>query len=64
MANRFLVFKYSGIFNGRAVPVGQLRRLNLIVIDPLSEANQVAGNSFSTIYSYYKYWPYALSLDT
>ncbi len=58
----FWFFKYSGTYlwsSGSGWT--ELRRLNLIVIDPLSEANQVAGNSFSTIYSYYKYWPYALS---
>jgi hypothetical protein len=58
----FWFFKYSGTYiwsSGSGWT--ELRRLNLIVIDPLSTANQVAGNSFSTIYSYYKYWPYAIS---
>lgn len=58
----FWFFKYSGTYvwsSGSGWT--ELRRLNFIVIDPLSAFNQVAGKSFSTIYSYYEYWPYAIS---
>jgi hypothetical protein len=58
----FFFLKYSGTYlwsSGSGWT--ELRRLNFIIIDPLSGANQVAGRSFSTPYFYYDYWPYALS---
>jgi len=51
--NDFWFFKYSGTYlwsSGSGWT--ELRRLNFIIIDPLSNANQVAGYSFSTYFSY------------